>query len=204
MLGLAGAHRTGKTTLAKAISESIGIPFVNLSFSTEILKDMGLSSLDQINSIEQRLYYQLARMELTEKALTGWKEAFVTDRTPLDVAAYTMADFGQMMSDKQIETAHTIMADAHRITNQRFRGLVYVYPGIPYEAAPNKPLPNTAYQEHIHVLIGGLLSSTANRVPYWYLDRDHTDPEVRLEAVEGVYAELVQGAVVMSRVMTHH
>lgn len=204
MIGLCGAHRTGKTTLAKAFSEKTGIPFLSLSFSTAILKEMGLSSLDQINSIEQRLYYQLARMEMTEKALTGWREAFIADRTPLDVAAYTMADFGQVMSDKQIEVAHRIVTDAHRITNQRFRGLLLIYPGIAYEADPDKPLPNTAYQEHIHTLVTGLMTDTECQVSWWYLHRKLTDFDDRLLSLEGVYADLVKGAVALSSVSTHH
>lgn len=204
MIGLTGAHRVGKTTLAKQFSASMGIPYVDMSFSNAILDKMGLTSLEQINSLDQRLDYQLRRMELTEKALTGWKEPIITDRTPLDVAAYTMADFGQLMSAKQMELAEELVSEAHRITNARFRVMLLVYPGIPYIAEPGKPTPNLAYQAHIHTLILGLLADTRNRVSYFYLDRDTTDPAVRAQSLQNVYVELVKGAMALKDISSIH
>lgn len=204
MIGLAGAHRVGKTTLAKAFAEAAGIPYLDLSFSQEILHEMGLTSLSQINSIEQRLYHQLRRMQLTENALIGWKELFVTDRTPLDVAAYAIADFGQTMSEQQIATAQKIVEEGYRITNARFKVLVHVYPGIPYVADEGKPTPNAAYQEHIHALITGMLADTRNRVGYYYLDRDTTDADDRLKAMGNIYRELVKGAMQLQAISTLH
>ena len=41
MIGLSGAHRTGKSSLARAFAEKHGIPFVETSAS-QVFKDLGV------------------------------------------------------------------------------------------------------------------------------------------------------------------
>lgn len=94
MIGLAGSHNTGKTTLAKAYAASAGIPFVESRVSA-VFKEMGLDSGTAWGSISAN-----ARMDVQDRVLAehvrlyrdAGPSAFITDRTPIDFIAYTMAD----------------------------------------------------------------------------------------------------------------
>lgn len=87
--GLTGAHRSGKTTLAKEIAEQKNLPLV-LTSSSAIFSKMGLSPQDNL-TFKQRLEVQ---KQILADAKEKWDQhdSFVTDRTPLDFIAYTLAD----------------------------------------------------------------------------------------------------------------
>lgn len=89
-LGLYGAHRSGKTTLARHISEELGVPFVETT-SAKVFERYGLTPNSHID-IRHRLAIQC---DILREAVDLWAaqpDGFVTDRTPIDMAAYMLAE----------------------------------------------------------------------------------------------------------------
>lgn len=91
-IGLAGAQRTGKTTLAEHYSTLTGLPFIPATVSA-IMAEIGFdSSATYDNDFKTRLdaqFYLLGRLDEEWSKVTG---GFISDRTPLCMAMYTLAD----------------------------------------------------------------------------------------------------------------
>ena len=99
---LCGAHRTGKTTLAKAFSNYSGMPFVQTGAS-HVFADMGLDPKVDY-PLEVRLDIQKRILESFEKQCSSVKtKHFITDRTPIDFMAYMMADIQRENVRGQLE-----------------------------------------------------------------------------------------------------
>jgi predicted ATPase len=82
-----GASGTGKTTLAKLVSTTYGLP-INPIGSREIAAKMGFASPYDVDLVGRRAEFQ--RLLLAEKiAWENEHEAFVTDRTVVDNLTYT-------------------------------------------------------------------------------------------------------------------
>lgn len=191
-LGLCGAHRTGKTTTARAMAEQTGIDYLSISASN-VLADMGLEPKD-ITSLDLRIEVQQRLVKACEKTFMGRRKPFVSDRTPIDVAAYMLADAGQDVTMEQAWAIKNIVTDCIDITNCCFSSLVLFCPGIPYVAEPGKPLPNSAYQEHIHTLVTGLLSDHDMKVRWLYFARHHTVLEKRVSTLKALYDGVLEDA----------
>ena len=89
-IGLCGSHRTGKTTLAREIAEQTGREFIQTTTS-EVFAENGINPSDPMD-FSTRIWIQ---DKVVDAAVVIWSRAsgpFVTDRTPLDMIAYTMAD----------------------------------------------------------------------------------------------------------------
>lgn len=192
MIGLAGAHRTGKTTVAKEFAEKTGMPYYTISAS-DVIASMGLTC-DQIMDLDTRLNVQEALvMKCDEVFGDAVKNApFIADRTPLDVAAYLLADAGQELSDPQIQKINKLVSDCFTITNGAFQAVMYVPMGIPYKWEPGKPLPNSAYQYHIGSIILGLLGDVKNQVPYWFYTKEAANVTQRIAILDHIWQETCQ------------
>ena len=185
MIGLTGSHRTGKTTLAKQIEEELGIEYVTLSVSDVIRESTGVEC-SQISSMDQRLKAQRRLVEACDKTFLRRKGMFISDRTPIDVAAYTMGDACQDMTAAQQKEMLEIIDDCVDITNSSFQTLLLVQPGIPFIEEPGKPKMNMAYQELIHSLCLGLLSDQRTTVEWWFVNRNCTDQTKRMDAFKSI------------------
>lgn len=192
MIGLCGAHRTGKTTMAKAWAERSGVEFVTISAS-EVIKNITGGSCGEITDIETRLKVQRGLVQACDRAFLRRKNIFVTDRTPLDVAAYTMAEAQQnnLSMDQQREVVE-IVEDCIDITNASFGALLMIYPGLPYVVEEGKPPMNTAYQEHISSLITGFLADYRMKVNWWHIRREVADLDDRVGGLGAVYEALTE------------
>lgn len=203
IIGLSGAQRTGKTTLAKAWSEKTGMPYVTIS-AGKVIASKGWECKD-IRDPLVRIDIQAALVEECDRIFQGRKEPFISDRTPIDVAAYLLADMGQerLPLDRETQVMEMI-EDCIDITNVCFGGLIICPPVLPYIEELGKPLENNAYQAHIHALILGLAGDDRVNITHWYLGRKCLDMEVRLNAVGAVYAGLIQDAVLTAEVAEFH
>ena len=119
---------------------------------------------------------------------------FITDRTPLDVAAYTMADAVQHMTPDQARELNDIILDCFEITNAVFGSVIFLQPGIPFVNVAGSPPENIAYQEHIHTLALGLAQDDRSNIPLWSMPRTVTKIEDRIEALDAVYGSIVENA----------
>lgn len=88
-IGLSGAHRTGKTTLAKALAEELGIEYLDASISG-VYNKLGILPTDDL-SFSERFEIQLELINHLS-GLYANRHSFVTDRTPLDLIGYMMLE----------------------------------------------------------------------------------------------------------------
>jgi hypothetical protein len=184
-VGFCGAHGTGKTTLAIALSQSLGIPYVPIDAS-DVFLEHGFHPSDKLD-IRTRLFLQ---QRILAKADRIWYESepFICDRTPLDMAAYMLADVGNGELDEhtQIEIM-AYLKGCFGLTTQYFDKIVLIPPAIPfaereYKAANNQPL---IFKLHSQLL--GLLAYLD--LPYRELPQDCLEISDRVQFVEDFLRE---------------
>lgn len=151
-IGICGSHRTGKTTLANALAEKLGIHLA-ITSTSDVFKKHGLDPAQPLE-FKTRLWIQQLIIEAGEQV---WRQStpFVTDRTPIDMLAYTLADI-QGSTDVEFSALQHYAGTCFRITRQYFSSLVVVQPAIPLIYEVGKAALNQAYIEHLNNLIIGL------------------------------------------------
>ena len=154
-LALCGAHRTGKSTLAKTFSEKSGLPMLE-SQAGAVYKRMGFE-VGQKLTPEQRLDIQEAILDQHIVDVTALGPGpMVSDRSPMDFAAYVLSE----LPGCKPETQKRAMAYINRCfqeANRRWSSIVLIQPGIPYVAAEGKPPPDILAQERMNAVLWGLL-----------------------------------------------
>lgn len=176
-IGLCGAHRVGKTTLAQAVSQATGIPFLK-THTSHIFQQHGLDPAQPM-PFDTRLAIQ---QEILAAGKAVWQQEtgrFLSDRTPLDMAAYTLADVHGTTTLN--ETAFMrYLTDCIEATNRFFSTLIIVPPGIPLVSEPGKAALHGAYIEHIHTLIAGLCHDDRIAATVHHLQREVLSLDARV------------------------
>lgn len=179
-IGLCGSHRTGKTTLAKAIAERAGMPFVRTTTS-DVFRQFGLDPAKPL-PFDKRLWIQHKVLDAAEAVWREEKDSLVTDRTPVDMMAYTLADIqGAVAADfGQLEF---YLSRCFESTNRFFDALVVVQPGIKLVHEQGKAALNRAYMEHLNYLVIGLANDQRLKTRLVCLDHGETGIEERINTV---------------------
>lgn len=167
-IGLCGAHRTGKTTLAMELARLKGSQFVRTRVS-EIFKESGLHPAQPMD-FATRLNIQFRILDACESDWQAAGKNFITDRTPVDLMAYTMGDIQGETQVSYPEFDRYIERCFHT-ANAFFDALVIIQPGIPLTEADGKAALNKAYIEHINSLVIGLCHDDRLRCRVFCLDR---------------------------------
>jgi hypothetical protein len=179
-IGLCGSHRTGKTTLADEISRRTRFPFVRTSTS-EVFKEYGLDPSKPID-FTKRLWIQHKILDAAEKVWRAEDGQFITDRTPLDMAAYTLADV-QGSTVLNFVEMEGYLSRCFEATNKYFDLLVLIQPGIPLIYEEGKAALNEGYLEHLNFLIMGLCNDERIRASVLRLHRDLKSIDERVKAI---------------------
>jgi len=183
MIGLPGAHRTGKTTLAKKYAELAEIPFVATGASAVYEKLQLDPRADYPFPV--RLDIQRHILEAAQKLYRGAGKTFITDRTPLDYLAYTLADVQrQNLTSDDEKNLQKYMKDCFSICNNHFSTLVVVQPGIAAIDAPGKARADFGYVEHIANLIMGLVVHEDVEAVHYFVPRAMLDLDRRCRCVD--------------------
>lgn len=181
ILGLAGSHRSGKTTLARAVAARGGIAFYDGSFG-RLARTLGYESVARM-SIVERLTMQSRVLDLYEREIQLDAADRITDRTPLDMLAYLMAEVG-MHAGLEDAASRAVVAYRDRciaLTRDLFDD-VFLLQALPvYVVADGKPSDDPAYQAHIQALIEGAIFASRGILPVTPIDT--FSPEMRLAAV---------------------
>lgn len=193
LLGLMGGHRVGKTTLANAWAERTGAIFMETSVS-DIFAELGLRPADALD-FTTRLSVQeiiLARLDALYGSLHPMIPG-VTDRTPLDLLAYTMAEaIGNRVSEADQERFAVYTRRCFEVTNRRFSTIVLVQPGVPLQPAAGKAALNVAYIEHLNSLMLGLSVDQRVQCSNYYIQRQLIDLDSRLNALRSATKQSVR------------
>lgn len=185
LIGYCGAHRTGKTTLAKKSAEYYGKTFVptevgNLLQSLKVdpislqhasydfFLDVQKQTIDYLCDMAKTLSEQASKSETTDTVLHDADSVIFVDRTPLDALAYTQAFF----SSKDFEYLrnnplfHNHMEECEQAAfdaMKYFDAIFVVQPGIEVRPEHNKALPDVAYMEQLNkLMIGNAYAALAN------------------------------------------
>lgn len=193
LLGIAGAHRTGKSTLAKAFAERHEMQFLETSVS-KVFKDMGLDP--------SKRYDFATRMTVQERVLDVMDELYgslkltgeaITDRTPIDMIAYTMADIGPGgITEEEGARFEAYVARCIEVVNRRFSMIVVLQPGIKLVAKEGTGFMNQAYIEHLNTIIRGLIADERITIYTPHMERALIDPEHRLLGMDAAYNRMLR------------
>ncbi len=167
-VGLCGSHRTGKTTTAKKLAHDNDIPFVETTTSA-VFAEHGLKPSSPMD-FSTRLWIQDKVLAAAEEIWAQHRQ-FITDRTPLDMLAYTLGDI-QGRTQVEFAALEHYVERCFAATNQYFGHLCVVQPGIPLIAAPGKAALNDAYIEHLNTLVLGLCLDERQQVPFAVMPRN--------------------------------
>lgn len=163
-IGLSGAHRTGKSSLAKLFSEKYEIPYVETQVS-KIIKSLGFSS--NVNyDMATRIDIQTEVLKETVKLWDIQTTEFITDRTPIDMAGYMIANATQ--GDLTIEfdgKFQQYINECKEITNKFFGKIIVIPPAIPIVESDGKANTTKTYIEHIGCVISGFIQLNAQDMP---------------------------------------
>jgi hypothetical protein len=176
-LGLCGAHRTGKTTLAIAISTDLNLPFVRTTTS-QVFAQLGLNPAEPMD-FQTRLFVQNHVLDAAEQVWQESARPFISDRTPIDMIAYTLGDI-QGKTDVDFNLLSQYIDRCFASTNQFFQNLAIIQPGIPLVYEEGKAALNAAYIEHINVLVIGLCSDRRLNANVFCNARNVIDLETRI------------------------
>ena len=185
IIGLAGTHCTGKSTLAQAVADRYGIPFIKTSTS-QVFKELGKDPkvampLTERLQVQKVILYRLAE----EWADVGKDQLHITDRTPYCMAAYTLAEVSGY------ETIHPFhdrelmnyLALCHEVATEFFGSIVHLPIALEFEENQEKirASGSRAYREHHDLILRGLLSGKAN-----VFGMPHIDLDLRVSMIGGI------------------
>lgn len=182
-VGLCGAHRTGKTTLAREFAAKRNIQFVETSVSA-IWRELGLDP-SKHHDFETRLAVQEEILKRIDAKLANYSGLdFITDRTPIDMAAYTLADaIHDSVPIGCQERLAKYVNDCFEATNRRFSMILLVQPGIELVHEEGKAVMNAGYIEHLNSLILGLSVDERLTCAHFYLPRSMKGLQERTDAL---------------------
>jgi hypothetical protein len=194
VIGLAGAHRVGKTTLAKTFASRRDFTFVETSVSA-IFKDMGF---------DPAVTYDFStRLNIQEEILKRLNAIYekhacvdaITDRTPLDFMGYTLAEaIGTAVKEEDQARFAKYVAECFESLNKHFGMLLVVQPGIALVAEEGKAAMNQAYIEHLNSIILGLSVDERLKVPHYYVPRYLINLDDRVAALDAAGARVIKRA----------
>jgi hypothetical protein len=195
LIGLAGSHRTGKTSLAKAYAEKQEIEFVETSVSS-IIKGLGYSP-KIIYDFGARMYIQEHVLTEVDKMLSARNTLVdaITDRTPLDMLAYTMAEaIGDKVTDEYQDQFERYTTKCFDVTNKHYAAILQIQPALPIVDSPTSQVPNKAYMEHLNSLLLGYRLDPRLKTPHFFLKRDLISMRLRIAAVDNTVTKALRMA----------
>lgn len=193
LIGLCGAHRTGKTTLAREYAERSNMRFVPTNAS-EVFKILGHKPNEEY-PLEVVLDIQEALLEVFKDI---WEEAWmseddcITDRTPIDLIAYTMAHVKQNNITEELEERLiNYVMDCYEVGNRLFNLYVVLLPGIDVVEADGKASLSYAYIDYISKLVLGTVVDESVYVPNYKIPAWCLDLEERMERIDAMISHTV-------------
>lgn len=168
VVGLAGAHSTGKSTLISYVADSN--PFVTSlqSDAANIHAKLGLTVQGDI-SFEDRMRLQWAILDSHVKRL---KEAVakvddmggvLLDRTPMDMYAYTVSAVQpEKLSDEENHELERYYQACVEVVQTHYSGIMVIPPTIAFVASEHRPAYSDVHRRKIAALIDSLVRGDDN------------------------------------------
>lgn len=188
IVGFAGAHRTGKTTLAQKVAEKFNIP-LRLTSMSQVFKEVGVGVNDDLD-FDTRMIVQDQMLNRMVAIFSAYGP-FVTDRTPLDIIAYTYMTVPKNLTPEQATIVQQHVARAYEAC-KLLPVIVRIPPGIKIVDDPTKAFANPIYIEALDRMIFGLAQDSRLKSSCWAIERHITDLDRRVELVGEVMRDVRQ------------
>lgn len=199
MLGLTGAHRTGKSTLAREYAKKVGAEFLETPVSS-IFKELGYDPAKTYDFPTRMMIQEEVLQRVDALYATAAGHNVVTDRTPMCMLAYATAEaIGDTVPEDCQERFRRYMKSCFDVVNRRFHTLIVVQPGLPIVPAEGKAAPNLAYIEHLNALVRGFCLDERVKPSCYYVPRTTLDLAKRVDAVEFAVSQSVEKVNAMKR-----
>lgn len=190
-IGLTGAQGAGKTTLAKAFADQNNIGFIP-SKTTQIFQALGLDPAGEL-TFEERMKVQNAILDLHEAMWASHPGVWISDRTPLDFLAYTLADVRQQsLTEEQDKALQQYMKDCFAVTNRFFAAVVIVPSALPLVHREGKGSILKSYVDHVSFLIAGLAVHDRLHVQHFRIPTPMTDLSKRMQCLDAALDKTVE------------
>lgn len=201
MFGLAGASRSGKSTLARAVSEATGIQYQTISTS-KLAADLGYNLVAPM-SVTERIEAQEKLLQSYLDVLDGLPGMFIVDRTPIDMIAYTICEVGMLNTDPELGRRIKSYVDhALSVTARRFATILVLRPLPFYESEPDKHPENVAYQWHTQFTIEGVIDNLIGSIESATLTQ--SDMEWRLRTAVSLITQRLTGIAELHKAAQFH
>lgn len=187
MLALCGAHGAGKSTLAEAWARRRKLAFV-ASRTAQVFEALGLP-VGRLSPHDRRRA-QDATLDAWEADVAAARGPWVSDRSPLDMAAYALLDIAG--TGEEQAWIEDYVARCVESTERHATAVVLVRPGIPYVPRAGRPAPCWALQHAHDLVLCGLLRDQDLGCPRYAIPRDVLDLGERMKVLDKV-ALVVQG-----------
>lgn len=156
MIGFSGAHRSGKTTLARAVAEQSGIHFHETNTSA-MLKARGIDPVG-VHDLGARIELQWIILHNHLEEIAKLPRPCIVDRTPADMYAYMAGEITMHNSTVTFGAGlEHYRVQCLRAMAMHYDTVMVVKPLASYEVDPTKPPCNVGYQWMIQHLIEGFL-----------------------------------------------
>lgn len=139
MIGLMGAHRTGKSTLCQALlSAGRGLLWEKEISISKMQKDLGYDSSNQSydwdtrKSIQARLlaaFFKKIHEPYTQSVV---HHTVISERTPLDLIGYLVMNAPENPTAGDLEWIDNYIANCIALTNVNYSKVFLLQPGIEY------------------------------------------------------------------------
>ncbi|HGS5147632.1 TPA: AAA family ATPase [Vibrio parahaemolyticus] len=197
-IGIAGAHRTGKTTLAREVAELTGHHFVEGSATPSFLR-YNCKPTDDL-SLSKRIVIQ---QHILNRWTAEMSNDSVTDRTPLDFIAYLASEVNtsdyQSLSDIGVGVIEAYI-DKCMSRLSSLDAIFIVPPAVEIVYDDSKGICDKLMVERIHALIVGY-AELSEHPRVFLLDRGMTDLNDRVKYVTGILESIKSRAINHDSVM---
>lgn len=184
MLGLVGAHRTGKTTLAETYAKKSGATFVQMNVGA-LQREIGYDSSNQSYDFDTRMKIQEHLLQRFDEIYSSVKSLnAVCDRTPLDLIGYAMLAVNDRLSEAQSARLIQFVTDCINLANERFTAFVLLQPGLPITQSETSAKSIMALIEKLNTIYLGAFSDERLIVPHFYIPRLMVNLDTRVKACE--------------------
>ena len=133
-------------------SEATGIPFIASPVS-QIFAEMGFT-VGQPLCFEQRMELQEETLKRHQDAIFDVGGAFVSDRTTLDFAAYTVAEWGMMVTAENDKRLADYVDKCLTSAQKLYSMTILIQPGIPFVDEAQKGRSGSWQELHTTLLSG--------------------------------------------------
>jgi hypothetical protein len=163
---LVGASGTGKTTLAKYISEKYAVPFISGSSSDLVPELKELSHIDMLSMEERQLWEnEFKILRARGEAFTNY-DNFVTDRSFIDNMAYCTFKCSKFSSKELMDS---FFEEAEELLKQNCTDLIFLSFGREsinkWDFEPNgKRILNGYFQWMISAIMDDILIGKVNHI----------------------------------------